>query len=372
MNTKSSENKTKMKKFLSLILAALMIIPLGACSKSEPTGLQAILERKVEKYNFGGVIRITRDGKTLCETACGSSYTGLFQSNTMDSRFCIGSVSKQFAAASVMLLKERGLLSIDNRLDKYFPEYKLGKKLTIKNLLTMRSGIAEFYGVTYIDDAFTEIPTNELEGVITNKAKPSDNRKLLKDWLFSQPLCFEPDSEYAYSNSNFFLLAEIVSQVSGVEYEDFVRQNIFEPLGMKNSGFIDENWGESGISKPSVDTKTVYTGITRGLGDIISCADDMDLWLTSIWELSLLSEASVEEMSRDYCPEDDCEYGYGIIPDGNGGLYHFGYFSTYFTMDYTNPEKHLNLFAVTNDDKAMDGELSTLCQRLIEKALREP
>ena len=286
----------------------------------------------------------------------------------MNSRFCIGSVSKQFAAASIMLLKQRGMLSVEDKLEKYFPQYKIGKDITLKNLLTMRSGIAEFYGVYYIDDAFTEIPTNDLEGVLTNQKTPGENREILKSWLFKQPLLFEPDSTYEYSNSNFFLLAEVVSQVSGMEYEDFVKKNILDTLGMKQTGFIDDNRDFNGLSKPSVDTKTVYIGITRGLGDLYSCADDMDLWLSSFRKHTLLTEESVKEMSQDYSPEDEYYYGYGINPDGEGGLFHTGFFSTYYAVDYTNPEEEINLFAVTNDNKSMKADLTELCFKLLDKA----
>ena len=344
-----------------------MLLSFCSCSDTRSENLQRMLESLTEEADFGGVIRITRDGKTLCEIARGSTYSGADEQNTMDSRFCIGSVSKQFAAASIMLLKQKGLLSVDDKLKKYFPQYTIGKDITLKNLLTMRSGIAEFYGVHYINDAFTEIPTNDLEGVLTNKKTPGENREILKGWLFKQPLIFEPDSTYEYSNSNFFLLAEIVSQISGMEYEDFVKKNILEPLGMKQTGFIDDNTDFSGLSKPSVDTKSIYIGITQGLGDLYSCAGDMDKWLSSIWKHTLLTEESVQEMSQDYSPEEEYYYGYGINPDGEGGLFHTGFFSTYYAVDYTNPDEHINLFAVTNDETKMKSDLAELCYRLIDR-----
>ena len=95
----------------------------------------------------------------------------------MDSLFCIGSVSKQFTACAILLLQQDRKLSIDDRLTQYFPQYAAGSELTIRHLLEMRSGIAEFYDVEYIDDAFTELPTGELRNVITNDNTAEQNRR---------------------------------------------------------------------------------------------------------------------------------------------------------------------------------------------------
>ena len=157
-----------------------------------------------------------------------------------------------------------------------------------------------------------------------------------------------------------------------MEYEDFVKKDILEPLGMKQTGFIDDNTDFSGLSKPSVDTKSIYIGITQGLGDLYSCAGDMDKWLSSIWKHTLLTEESVQEMSQDYSPEEEYYYGYGINPDGEGGLFHTGFFSTYYAVDYTNPDEHINLFAVTNDETKMKSDLAELCYRLIDRLSKLP
>ena len=249
-----------MKKFLSILLSVVMLFSFCSCSDTRSESLQRMLESLTEEADFGGVIRITRDGKTLCEIARGSTYSGVAEQNTMDSRFCIGSVSKQFAAASIMLLKQKGLLSVDDKLEKYFPQYTIGKDITLKNLLTMRSGIAEFYGVHYIDDAFTEIPTNDLEGVLTNKKTPGENREILKGWLFKQPLIFEPDSTYEYSNSNFFCLPKSSVRSREWSMRTLSKRTFLSPY-MKQTGFIDDNPGFSDFSKPSADTKSIYIGI---------------------------------------------------------------------------------------------------------------
>ena len=341
-----------MKKTIALLLAAAMtLVMLASCGTNEK---QAYLNTMLDGTGFSGVVRVTKDGKTVCETAKGTANNVSKEAITTDTQFCIGSVSKQFAAAAILLLQQDGRLSVDDNLSKYFPDYRYGNDITIRHLLDMRSGIKEFYDVEYIDDAFTELPTGELRGVITNDNTVEENRQLLEDWLLRQPLNFEPDTEFEYSNSNYFLLARIVEMVSGECYNDFVRERIFEPLGMTHTTFIDDVdlFNMPHLAEPTVTPQTVYVGVTMGLGDMISNAHDIDRWLTSLKTHELLTEESMDMMTTDYTDEgedDDENYGFGIRPCGRG-LFHSGYITTYLTMVYTDPDTGFNVFAVTNDD----------------------
>ena len=93
-----------------------------------------------------------------------------------------------------------------------------------------------------------------------------ENRQAALAWLFEQPLNFEPGTRYEYSNSNYFLLAQIVEQVAGMPYEDFVRQRIFEPLGMNRSGFIHELWHEDDVAlPPAADAENFEAPIASGV-----------------------------------------------------------------------------------------------------------
>ena len=360
-----------MKRTLALLLAAIMVLTvLASCGTNES---QKYLDAMLDNTGFSGVVLVTKNGKTVCKAARGTENNNSKEAITTDTQFCIGSVSKQFAAAAILLLRQDGQLSVDDKLSKYFPDYAYGNKLTIRHLLDMRSGIKEFYDVEFIDDAFTELPTGELRGVITNDNTVEENRQALEDWLLRQPLEFEPDTGFEYSNSNYFLLARIVEIVLGQRYNDFVRERIFEPLGMKHSTFIDDVdlQSQPHLAEPTVTPQTVYVGVTMGLGDMISNAHDIDRWLTSLRTHELLTEESIEMMTTDYTNEDDeCEdeeenYGFGIRPTGQG-LFHSGYFTTYLTMVYTDPEKGLNVFAVTNDDTNPNIDIPAISWNLID------
>lgn len=361
----------KMKRAIALLLAAAMAITiLASCGTNEK---QAYLNAMIEGTGFSGVVLVTKNGKTVCESAKGTENKFSNKKITADTKFCIGSVSKQFAAAAILLLRQDGQLSVVDKLSKYFPDYRYGNELTIRHLLDMRSGIREFYDVEYIDDAFTELPTGELRGVITNDNTVEENREILGDWLLRQPLEFEPDTAFEYSNSNYFLLARIVEIVSGQSYNEFLRERIFKPLGMTHTTFIDDVdlFDQPDMAQPTVTPQTVYVGVTMGLGDMISNARDIDRWLTSLKTHELLDEESVDMMITDYTNEDDDDdeeeenYGFGIRPCGDG-LFHSGYFSTYLTMVFTDPETGFNVFAVTNDDTNPNIDISEIGWNLID------
>lgn len=353
-----------MKRIISVILILATLLLFAACGSesvnrvsdgsADSAGGETVMTEEAESSvgdtDFSGVIYLTENGKELYSSASGTADSETGEKINIDTLFCVGSVSKQFTAAAVLMLQQDGKLSIDDKLSRYFPDYEYGDRLTLRDLLIMRSGVAEFYDVEYIDDAFTELPTGDIRGKITNDNTVEKNQELLEEWILDQPLVFEPDSAYEYSNSNYFLLARVVEKVSGENYRDFIRSRIFQPLGMTNSSFIDDNGLDvEHLAQPTVDPQTVYVGVTMGLGDIISNAHDIDLWLTSLRTNKLLSKQSVSLMTADYSPEDDEAYGFGFVPYGKG-VYHYGSFTTYQAMVYTSVEDGINFFAVTNDD----------------------
>ena len=196
----------------------------GATAAAADPALPKGMEETIQLHGFEGVIYATENGKPVASYAKGTLENGT--EITLDSPLPIGSVSKQFCAAAILLLQEQGKLSVSDTLDKYFPDYAQGKSLTLHNLLSMRSGIPEL--------------TEESGSDVTMENTEAQNVAAIKKWVFSQPLTFEPDEMFAYCNVNYFLLADIVEQVSGQKYTDFLRGSFFTPLGMTHSGFIGE------------------------------------------------------------------------------------------------------------------------------------
>ena len=344
--------------FILLVLAAAVM--LASCGytdsgKTEETTaaaktdaeLSAHIESKLAGIDFDGVIYVTHKGSVVYQRATGRDENG--EPLTIDTSMYIGSVSKQFCAAAVMILRDQGKLSVDDTIDKYFPEYDRGGDITIKHLLTMRSGIRDTVGEGFA-------------GTLPYGNTEAENTALIKEWIFGQSLWFEPGSAFLYSNSNYILLADIVEQVSGQYYNDFLREHIFDPLDMKHTGLITEipdspSWAENLICDSEVDEVKIK-GVAKGAGDIVSNAPDMVKWMEGLSGGKIVSPETLSEMTEDYSPDFGERYGYGLTQMFAGGIGHAGAISDYSSMDYFTPESGYCFFCDSNGSDP--GNMATL------------
>lgn len=354
-----------MKKMIALLLSVMLVCAASSCSsggessKSTPDEaavttapstvkeVGAHIKETLNSYGFKGVAYVTHNGEVVYQSASGKDEEG--NELTMDSSLYIGSVSKQFCAAAIIMLRDQGKLSVDDTLDKYFPEYPRGSKITVKNMLTMRSGIPDMAN----EGDMSEVNADNSE---------EKNVALIKEWIFSQPLRFEPDTQFSYSNSNFFLAACIVEQISKMSYNEFVRKNIFEPLGMKNSGFVDETLGTDkpswakglGIKLPDYDEAA--KGFTKGAGDIVTNAADMDSWMTALKSGKLIKKESFAEMTKSYASGSGEAYGYGLFCLFGEGAGHGGRIMSYAAADYFSGKNGYNIFLASPSKSSVSTE----------------
>ena len=219
-----------------------------------------------------------------------------------------------------MQLQEKGKLSIDDTLDKYFPEYEAGKDISIYDLLHMKSGIPDYCNNP---DPFWNISGEEaadqkLSDIYLDKVTDEEFLQA----LYNAPLMFEPGAQFSYSNTNYRLLAFIIEQVTGMKYCDYIKKNIFEKCGMKKTtsmakddmtyvpvdfeeqaayGFTDENG------------YPVCPNNSRGDGGIHSCLSDMIAFDRALFGGKLLNKQSMEILLKD-----DGGYCCGLNRDKNG------------------------------------------------------
>ncbi|HRH46703.1 MAG TPA: serine hydrolase domain-containing protein, partial [Pyrinomonadaceae bacterium] len=228
MKGEKSERFILWHKFLffkTLILSLLQISIVQAQQTekpvlADPKTLQTNIEKFVAPYlqmeDFSGAILISQNGKILFEKGFGLANSENHAPNTPTTRFRIGSLNKQLTAATILLLEEQGKLNTEDSVSKFFPNFPNGSQIKIQHLLTHKSGLPKY--VPY--QAGKNLPTSA---------------ELLKIIGSLQPEA-KPGERYNYSNAGFVLLGLIVEKVAGKNYPQFLTENVFKPLGMKNSG----------------------------------------------------------------------------------------------------------------------------------------
>lgn len=339
------------KRVLCLLLFAATMLALTACkntteSKSSKTEASVAAEtdsinekkeefksdvdQSAENLAFRGSVLVALNNEIIYKNGFGYADIQKKIKNEFNTVYCVGSVTKQFTAAAVMLLSDRGLLSTEDTLDKYFPQYKYGKSIKIKNLLNMTSGIPD-----YLNDTDSKV-VYELEFDVSENASAEENKGAVKNWIFAQDLSFKTGSKARYSNSGYFLAGDIIEQVSGVTYEEFVTENILKPLDMNSSTFFPEENQEQlalGYEYRYGSDYSAFPGIPFAMGNLYSNTEDLYKWASAIANRKLLSEKAYEEMfsSGNYKIENqDCYYGYGIMISDDKSLYfHTGSIGSY-------------------------------------------
>jgi CubicO group peptidase (beta-lactamase class C family) len=180
------------------------------------TRIDAYVRPFADGNNFSGVIYVARGGHVLFEKGYGMANYEFAVPNNPQTRFHIASVSKSFGAAAILLLEEQGKLSTADPVAKFLPDYPNGEKILLEHLLTHSAGIPNL-------NNFPEYG---------NASRFSQTATTLVAMFRDKPLDFEPGTRFRYSNSNYVVLALIIEKVSGQSYGEFLKANIFDPLGL--------------------------------------------------------------------------------------------------------------------------------------------
>ncbi len=260
---------------------------------SNKTGLETQVDAYVKPYTdiggFNGTVFIAKKGKVLLSKGYGMANYELGVSNTPQTKFHIASVSKPFTAAAIMMLEERGLLKVNDPLTKFIPDYPNGDKITVHHLLTHTSGIAN---------------VNDLPDYNAISRFPQTPASLV-EMFKNTPLIMQPGERYNYSNSNYNLLAYIIEKVSGKSYGEFLKANIFEPLGMKDTGH-DEQAGTLLKNRASGYVPIGVSGLENapyldwtsktGNGSLYSTVEDLYKWDRALYTEKILKKQTLERL----------------------------------------------------------------------------
>ena len=306
-----------MSKLLTAIILILISIPIFSQSKlsvnkgQSTSILQSQRAKKVDEiiakyheYNlFNGSVLIFKDGKELLKKSYGKANLTWNIDATAETKFRIGSITKQFTAMLIMQLKQEGKIKLEGKLSDYLPWYNqtVGSKITIHNLLTHTSGLPNY----------TSSPNfpNQM-------AKENLSPKDFAVKYFQDTLEFEPGKDIRYSNTGYYLLGLIIEEITKKPYEIVLQERIFDVLGMKNTGIetpyrIIANFAEGyeldfdGFEKADfINMKTA----TYSAGAMFSTVEDLLLWDTALYTNILLNEENKRIMFTPFLPN----YAYGI------------------------------------------------------------
>jgi CubicO group peptidase (beta-lactamase class C family) len=295
-----------MKKNFLLLIFTIVSTIVFAQTKEE--NIDKLLTAYQSGNEFNGTALVSYNGKVLINKGYG--FKNIAESNpaTNETIFQIGSITKQFTATLILRLEEKGKLKTTDYISKYFPDFPRGNEITIHHLLTHTSGIFNY--------------TNDASFMATEAVKPISEDKMLA--LFKNiKLDFEPGSKWSYSNSGYILLGYIIQKVTKKSYEQEIRDCIFKPLKMSQSGFdfvalkspnkaqgyfaID---GEKSVIAPVVDSSVSFSA-----GSIYTTTADLQKWHEGLFNNKIIKRESLEKAFTKY----QSNYGYGWFMSENGG-----------------------------------------------------
>ncbi len=268
--------------------------------------LATYMQAQADVNNFSGTVLVTKNGAILLKKAYGLADYEWKIKNTIDTKFQLASVTKQFTAAAILQLVDSGRLSLNDKLSKLFPDYPKADSISIHMLLSHTSGLAM---------GFKEIA---LSGISSDSAYAA---------IKKIPFECSPGTKSAYSNIGYYLLAKIIEKVSGEHYASFLKKNIFDKAGMSNTGVSNNDSivtkkakvyyhnAEGFIHNPHINWE-----INLGHDGIYSTVEDLAIWDKALYGTTILSAAMKEKMFTPYSAEN---WGYGFIinPFYNHGHY---------------------------------------------------
>lgn len=329
---------------------------------SEDDTLEKIVDpayEEVERYldeesaykGFQGVALVAQGNEIKFAKAYGNADYDDNIVNKVNTRFAIASNTKQFTAVAIMQLMEDGKINLDDTIDKYFPKFKYANQITVRELLQMRSGLVDYLNAAelYFKDEESLKILNDYREKAYFDEYVSDSRwtaDIILNNLYLSELQFEPGQAYDYCNTNYYLLGLIIEQASGVSYEDYIKENIFKPCGMKISSMSAEDTDAKGHGSVESGEIVVNPKFTFAAGNIYTNVYDLLRWERMFHTGKLLSQESYKEMIT---PSEDSGYGFGLIIS-DGIIRHSGVIDGFNSYTEYDSAKDITIIILENYD----------------------
>jgi len=325
---------------LLLFLVMAFVPAVQLASAQTAASISARIDRAARFYRnrdgFMGVVAVSRDHHVIFQRGYGSANLEWQIPFTPDTRFRIGSLSKQFTAAAILLLQQDGKLRTGDSLSRLLPKSPAAwKNVTLRNLLTQTSGIPD------------------VDFGLILKDSPHSPEELMRSNL-DKPLEFQPGSKFAYANINYMLLGQVIEQASGESYCRFLEEKIFRPLRLTETGCdwkssLDRHraYGYRPSARGPVSVEDDDLSSIAGAGSLYSSAGDLIRWTEALHDGKVLSPVGLAEMTKPFLDG----YGYGLEMDGEGETFdisHNGSVDGFFSfLDYL-PQSKTTVVVLSN------------------------
>jgi CubicO group peptidase (beta-lactamase class C family) len=333
-------------------------------------GLDAEEERKIEETVAASgapsvSVALVEDGKLTYAKAFGKAALDPARAADVNTRYAVGSISKQFTVAAILLMAEQGKLSLDDRVSKYFPDLTRANEVTIRQLLSHTSGYEDYAPQDYFIPAW---------------AKPTTPDAILNEWA-KKPLDFDPGTKWQYSNTNYVLAGRIFEKASGQKLVPFLQEHIFGPLGMTTAG-------DCSVTKTPQDA-VAYTRYGLGparpalretagwyfaAGELCMTPSDLAKWDIAFLQKKILSAKSYEEFTREVLLSNGnyTHYALGLqlsALDNIPAIDHGGEVSGFLAYSFMYPTRNAAVIVVSNQDGV---DLISPIEREIARWVLEP
>jgi CubicO group peptidase (beta-lactamase class C family) len=315
----------------------------------------------LQDQGFSGAVLIAQDDQILLNKGYGYADRNRMTLNTPQARFPIGSVTKQFTAMAILMLQAEGKLNLQDPVCEYIADCPAAwREVTLYHLLTNSSGIPDFFVPCFSN-------SQDFEEAITEAV--------------GQPLQFQPGEQYSYSNVGYHLLGEVIEQVSGQPYGEFLQRAIFTPLGMKDTGFEDEGYQTVGYVNAFLRACPFELSALGSEGGLYSTVEDMYRWDQALYTDQLIAQALLDEMFTAHVRMPDkflggeLGYGYGWAVGQQFGrrmVMHGGLIYGFTSVIVRYPDDRLAVIILSNQQNYSGGTLTAgVLQRVAQEMLDE-
>jgi CubicO group peptidase (beta-lactamase class C family) len=330
--------------------AIVFLFVATSCLAQDPARMDEVVQSYARDKTFMGTVLVARGGEVLLSKGYGSANLEWNIPNTPATKFRLGSITKQFTAASILLLAERGKLTLEDPIKKHMPDAPAAwDKITIFNLLTHTSGIPNF----------TSLP--EYRSLQLSEAPVAKSIATVRD----KPLDFAPGEKMSYSNSGYLVLGYVIERVTGASYEQFVTDNIFAPLGMKDSGY-DSNAaiiprraaGYTPSPTGPVNAGFIHMSIPHAAGALYSTTEDLLRWEQGLFGGKVISATSLAKMTTPF----KNDYAFGVTVQTTGGrkvVQHGGGIEGFNTFLAFYPDSKITVAVLANINGEAPGQIAT-------------